>query len=66
MATTPNFAAFMPEKESWEAFLEMFECFVIANDFAEISSERKQGYFLSSCGLEMFSTAPQLQLLCTQ
>lgn len=60
MASPQTFAPFNAAVESWEAFVTRFECFLIANDYRELSSERKRAYFLSFCGPEMFETAMTL------
>ncbi|XP_058023860.1 uncharacterized protein K02A2.6-like [Ahaetulla prasina] len=63
----PTFAPFVPSTDSWDAYLERFNCFLQANDLSDISSARKHGYFLSSCGSEVFNVARSLaapQPLC--
>lgn len=59
MAAIPNFTVFSPERESWDSFMEHFECFLLAQEFKELTTDRR-GYFLSACGPEMFSTARAL------
>ncbi|XP_058039420.1 uncharacterized protein LOC131198613 [Ahaetulla prasina] len=56
----PIFSPFVPSSEKWDEYIESFECFLHANDLADLSGARKRGYFLSSCGSEVFSTARAL------
>lgn len=60
MATSHNFPPFNQGKESWDAFVACFECFLIANGYTNVSTECKRAYFLSFCGTEMFETAMTL------
>lgn len=60
MANPQLFAPFNPTTESWEAYVARFDCFLIANDYRDLTSERKRAYFLSFCGPEMFDTAMTL------
>lgn len=56
----PTFTPFVPASETWDTYLERFECFLQANDLTGLSSAWKRGYFLSSCGNEIFGTARAL------
>lgn len=60
MAAILHFAPFSPNTEAWEGFLELFVCFLLTNDFHELSMDRKRGFFLSACGPEMFTTVQAL------
>lgn len=60
MAILTNFMAFNQATETWASYLARSEYFLRANDFVELSSSRKQAYFLSFCGSEMFNTAQAL------
>ncbi|XP_058023914.1 uncharacterized protein K02A2.6-like [Ahaetulla prasina] len=60
MANQPVFGPFEPAAETWDDFIERFECYLQANDYTEMSKVRKKGYFLSFCGREMFKTAKAL------
>lgn len=54
------FTPFEPASETWDDYLERFECFLQDNDLTDLTSARKRGYFLSSCGREIFGTARAL------
>ncbi|XP_060546776.1 gypsy retrotransposon integrase-like protein 1 [Pantherophis guttatus] len=56
----PAFSPFVPASETWDTYMERFECFLQANALTELSSARKRGYFLSSCGSEIFAAARAL------
>lgn len=56
----PAFAPFVPASETWDVYIKRFECFLQANDLTGLSSARKRGYFLSSCGSDIFGTARAL------
>lgn len=60
MADLKTFAPFNPATETWESYIERFECFLEANNFADLPSNRKRVYFLNFCGTEMFETARAL------
>lgn len=59
-AALPAFTPFEPASETWDDYLKRFERFLQANDLTNLSSARKRGYFLSSCGREIFGTARAL------
>ncbi|XP_058031613.1 uncharacterized protein K02A2.6-like [Ahaetulla prasina] len=60
MANQLSFGPFEPAAETWDIFIERFECFLQSNECTEMSDLRKKGYFLSLCGREMFKTAKAL------
>lgn len=60
MANLNNFVAFSLASESWETYVECFECFLEANDLTNFPSSRKQAQFLNACGHKMFGTATAL------
>lgn len=57
MATLKTFTPFNSSTETWDSYIEHFECFLEANDYTEFSSNQKRVYFLNCCGTEMFETA---------
>lgn len=60
MTALPSFSSFEPATETWDDYLTRFECVLRAADLTELSSSRKVGYFLSSCGRDIFATARAL------
>ncbi|KAG8140464.1 hypothetical protein E2320_003139, partial [Naja naja] len=60
MSSAPSFPCFHPSSETWESYINHFDCFVDAADLSEISNHRKKAYFLSFCGAAVFDTATVL------
>lgn len=60
MATLSTFAPFDQAKESWDSFMDRFNCFLAANDYKGLPGDRKLAVFLSICGHDMFETARAL------
>ena len=60
MAALLPFAPYNPASETWDSYLARFDCFLEANDFAEITDNRKRALFLNFCGPEIFETAKAL------
>ncbi|KAG8123485.1 hypothetical protein E2320_019117 [Naja naja] len=60
MATTPSFPSFQPTSETWDSYINCFDCFLDAANLPEISSHRKKAYFLSFCRAAVFDTATTL------
>ncbi|XP_060545241.1 uncharacterized protein K02A2.6-like [Pantherophis guttatus] len=46
--------------ETWDAYIERFECFLQANDYTDFSNDRKRAHFLNACGPQIFATARAL------
>ncbi|XP_058034445.1 uncharacterized protein LOC131196030 [Ahaetulla prasina] len=57
MEKAQAFLPFEPAAETWDSFLERFECFLHSQDYVDLPASRKRGYFLSLCGREVFATA---------
>ncbi|KAG8140747.1 hypothetical protein E2320_003397 [Naja naja] len=51
-----TFTSYNPASETWDSYITCLECFLEANDFAGILSNRKKAYFLSFCGPDIFET----------
>lgn len=60
MATSHNFPPFNSSTETWDAYVARFAYFLIANDYTNLTPERKRAYFLSFCGAEIFDTTMTL------
>ncbi|KAG8139529.1 hypothetical protein E2320_002289 [Naja naja] len=60
MLTAPTFLCFHPSTETWESYINPFDCFLDAADLSEISNHRGKGYFLSFCGAVVFDIATAL------
>lgn len=60
MVIQANFAPYEPASETWDMYVEHFDCFLQANDFTELSSNRKRAHFLNACGLQIFAMAKAL------
>ncbi|KAG8136143.1 hypothetical protein E2320_009114 [Naja naja] len=60
MSTSPAFPCFHPTTETWDSYINCFNCFLDAAELTEISSHRKKAYFLSFCGAMVFDTATTL------
>ncbi|KAG8137290.1 hypothetical protein E2320_004538 [Naja naja] len=54
MAALLPFAPYNPASEMWDSYLARFDCFLEANDFAEITDNRKRALFLNFCSPEIF------------
>lgn len=54
------FAPFNQSQETWDSFLDRFDCFLAANDYKALPGDRKQAVFFSVCGQDMFETARAL------
>ncbi|KAG8138989.1 hypothetical protein E2320_001781 [Naja naja] len=63
MTLNPAFPPFRPTAETWESYINRFDCFLDTIDFADISDHRKKSYFLSFCGATVFDTATTLLAL---
>ncbi|KAG8139597.1 hypothetical protein E2320_002364 [Naja naja] len=57
MATSPTFTSYNPTSETWDSYINSFECYIEANDLAGISSNRKK---VSFYGAEVFEMANAL------
>lgn len=57
MATLTMFTPFNQAQETWDSFLDRFDCFLAANDYKALLGNRKLAVFLSVCGHDMFETA---------
>lgn len=57
MATLTVFEPFNQSTETWDSFLDRFDCFLAANDYKALPTDRKQAVFLSVCGHKMFARA---------
>ncbi|KAG8128323.1 hypothetical protein E2320_015183 [Naja naja] len=55
MTSTPVFPPFKPPSETWESYINRFDCFLDATDLADISAHRK-----NFCGATVFDTATAL------
>lgn len=60
MAPFTTFAVFNQSSETWDSYVARFKCFLLANDFGELSNSRKKAYFLSFCGNDVFQMARAL------
>ncbi|XP_013913299.1 PREDICTED: uncharacterized protein LOC106542174 [Thamnophis sirtalis] len=56
----PPFAPFGSGGETWEGFMERFECYLIASKNHNQPEEEKCSFFLSCCGPAMFVSARAL------
>ncbi|KAG8148095.1 hypothetical protein E2320_022937 [Naja naja] len=65
MTSTPAFPPFRPPSETWESYINRFDCFLDATDLADIFAHRKKSYFLSFCGATEFDTATALLAPCS-
>ncbi|KAG8140793.1 hypothetical protein E2320_003444 [Naja naja] len=46
--------------ETWESYIEGFNCFLDANNLVELTSSKHRVLFLNFCGKHMFNTAKTL------
>ncbi|KAG8147957.1 hypothetical protein E2320_000163 [Naja naja] len=60
MTSVPFFLCFHPTSETWESYINRFDCFLDAADLSEIPSQRRKAYFLSFCGTTVFDTTTDL------
>ncbi|KAG8124714.1 hypothetical protein E2320_019986 [Naja naja] len=60
IAAPSSFAPFHLALETWDSYINRFECFIEANDLVRTTSNLKKAYFLSFCGAEIFDTARSL------
>lgn len=60
MATLSMFAPFKWTLETWNSFLDRFDCFLATNDYKALPGNRKLMVFLSVCGHDMFEMAQVL------
>ncbi|KAG8137810.1 hypothetical protein E2320_003760 [Naja naja] len=60
MSAPPTFPPFHPATETWNSYINWFECVMDAADLTEIPANRKKAYFLSFCGVTVFNTATAL------
>ncbi|KAG8138979.1 hypothetical protein E2320_001752 [Naja naja] len=51
---------FAPASETWNSYFAHFDCFLKANDFAEITDNRKRALFLNFCSPDIFEIARAL------
>ncbi|KAG8139473.1 hypothetical protein E2320_002239 [Naja naja] len=56
MTSTPAFPSFRLTAETWESYINQFDCFLDVIDLADISSHRKKSF----CGTTVFDTATAL------
>ncbi|KAG8132783.1 hypothetical protein E2320_010617 [Naja naja] len=57
MAALNSFAPFDTATETWESYIEGFNCFLEMNDLIELTSSRRRALFLNLCGKQMYDTA---------
>lgn len=60
MATLTTFAPFSQVTETWDLFLDSFDCFLATNNYKVFPGDRKLAVFLSICSHNMFKTARAL------
>ncbi|KAG8123025.1 hypothetical protein E2320_018415 [Naja naja] len=60
MAALNTFAPFDVLSETWESYIERFDCFLEANDLVDLTSSQRRALFLNFCGKQMFDTARTL------
>ncbi|KAG8139030.1 hypothetical protein E2320_001807 [Naja naja] len=60
MAALNTFAPFDISSETWESYIERFDCFLEANDLVDLTGSRQRALFLNFCGKQMFDTARAL------
>lgn len=60
MATVTLFTPYNSAAETWDSYIVCFECVLEANDFTEISDNRKRALFLNYCSPDIFETARAL------
>ncbi|KAG8130646.1 hypothetical protein E2320_017255, partial [Naja naja] len=59
MAALNTFTPFDVSSETWESYIERFDCFLEANDLVDLTGSG-EGLFLNFCGKQMFDTAQAL------
>ncbi|KAG8130738.1 hypothetical protein E2320_017287 [Naja naja] len=57
MAALKSFAPFDASTETWESYIERFDCFLEASDLVDLTGSRRRVLFLNFCGKQMFDTA---------
>ncbi|XP_033004085.1 uncharacterized protein LOC117046393, partial [Lacerta agilis] len=60
MASLLPLPSYSPATESWESYLEQFECYLEANAFTDLTDSQETALFLTVCGSEVFETAQAL------
>ncbi|XP_070597955.1 uncharacterized protein [Erythrolamprus reginae] len=55
-----SFDPFDPSNDTWESFLDRFECYLKAQDLNELPEARRTACFLNACGKPMFRMARAL------
>ncbi|KAG8126719.1 hypothetical protein E2320_021776 [Naja naja] len=65
MTSNPTLPPFRPTTETWESYINRFDCFLDAINLTDISDHRKKSYFLSFCGATVFDTATALLAPCS-
>ncbi|KAG8124917.1 hypothetical protein E2320_020165 [Naja naja] len=60
MAALNTFTPFDVSSETWESYIERFDCFLEANDLVDLTGSRRRALFLNFCGKQMFDTARAL------
>ncbi|KAG8123181.1 hypothetical protein E2320_018510 [Naja naja] len=60
MAALNTFAPFDVSSETWESYIERFDCFLEANYLVALTGSWRRALFLNFCGKQMFDTARAL------